>query len=44
VVVAVHSRTDPHRVALLVDYRLDTAAALDFIGFVIAMVEAGLFD
>jgi hypothetical protein len=44
VVVAVHSGSDPERVAKLIDYRTDTAVALDFIDMVIAMVEAGMFD
>ena len=44
VVVGIHSGSDPERVAKLVDYRTDTAAALDFIRVVIAMVEAGVFD
>ena len=44
VVVAVHSGTDPNRVSRLWEYRTDTAAALDFIDWVIVMVEAGLFD
>jgi hypothetical protein len=44
VLVGVHSGSDPERVAKLVDYRTDTAVALDFIGVVIAMVEAGMFD
>jgi hypothetical protein len=44
IVVAVHAGSDPRRVAKLVDYRTDTAVALDFIDLVIEMVEAGLFD
>jgi hypothetical protein len=44
IVVAVHSGSDPQRVAKLVDYRTDTAVALNFIGLVIEAVEAGRFD
>jgi hypothetical protein len=44
VVVAVHSGSDPQRVSKLIDYRTDTAVALEFIDLVIEMVEVGLFD
>jgi hypothetical protein len=45
VLVAVHSRTDAApRAAHLWDYRVDTRVARDFIGMVVWMVEAGMFD
>jgi hypothetical protein len=44
IVVAIHRAADAQRVAILFGSRTDIPQALDFVDFIIAIVEAGVYD